>query len=107
MKTKALISFAVTAKLICDFVFAYAKSWFSHDEAQIIQPYSQCFFSDGYDIDVESFFLMSLMLGEINIQYFLCFCSIIEPHHEKTCPVFATRCDTNRAVQPQKEASVV
>ena len=34
-KTKALISFAVTAKLICDFVFAYAKCLFSHDEAQI------------------------------------------------------------------------
>ena len=34
-KTKALISFAVTAKLICVFVFAYAKSWISHNEAQI------------------------------------------------------------------------
>ena len=34
-KTKALISFAVTAKLICVFLFAYAKSRFSHDEAQI------------------------------------------------------------------------
>ena len=34
-KTKALISFAVTAKLICVFVFAYAKSWFSHDAAHI------------------------------------------------------------------------
>ena len=34
-KTKALISFAVTAKLICVFVFAYAKSWLSHDEAHI------------------------------------------------------------------------
>ena len=32
-KTKALISFAVTAKLICVFVFAYAKSRFSHDTA--------------------------------------------------------------------------
>ena len=32
-KTKALISVAVTAKLICIFVFAYAKSRFSHDEA--------------------------------------------------------------------------
>ena len=32
-KTKALISFAATAKLICVFVFAYAKSRFSHDEA--------------------------------------------------------------------------
>ena len=28
-KTKALISFAVTAKLICAFVFAYAYCWFS------------------------------------------------------------------------------
>ena len=34
-KTKALISFAVTAKLICVFVFACAKRWFSHDVAQI------------------------------------------------------------------------
>ena len=34
-KTKALIriSFAVTAKLICVFVFAYAKSRFSQNEA--------------------------------------------------------------------------
>ena len=36
-KTKALISFAVTAKLICVFVFAYAKSRFPHDAAHIIQ----------------------------------------------------------------------
>ena len=35
-KTKALISFAVTAKLICVFVFAYAKGRFSHNEAHII-----------------------------------------------------------------------
>ena len=35
-ETEALISFAVNAKLICVFVFAYAKSRFSHDEAQII-----------------------------------------------------------------------
>ena len=34
-QTKALISCAVTAELICGFVFAYAKSWFSHDEAHI------------------------------------------------------------------------
>ena len=33
-KTKELIGFAVTAKLICVFVFAYAKCWFSHDAAQ-------------------------------------------------------------------------
>ena len=35
-KTKALISFAVTAKLICVFIFAFAKSRFSHNEAHII-----------------------------------------------------------------------
>ena len=35
-KTRALISFAVTAKLICVFVFAYAKRcFFFHDKAQI------------------------------------------------------------------------
>ena len=34
-KTKALISFAVTAKLICAFVFAYADCWFSHAMAQL------------------------------------------------------------------------
>ena len=34
-KTKALISFAVTAKLIYAFVFAYAEFRFSHDAAQI------------------------------------------------------------------------
>ena len=31
----ALISFAVTAKLICVFVFPYAKSRFSHDAAHL------------------------------------------------------------------------
>ena len=36
VKTKALISFAVTAKLICVFVFVYAKSRFSHAAAHII-----------------------------------------------------------------------
>ena len=33
-----LISFAVTAKLICVFVFAYAKTRFSHNKARIISP---------------------------------------------------------------------
>ena len=35
-KTKALISFAVTAKLICAIVFAYADCWFSHEAAQML-----------------------------------------------------------------------
>ena len=37
--TKALISLTVTAKLICDFVFAYAKCWFSHDAAHFFFPF--------------------------------------------------------------------
>ena len=36
-KTKALISFAFAAKLICVFVFACAKSRFSHDSAHIVK----------------------------------------------------------------------
>ena len=36
VKTKAPISFAVTAKLICVFVFAYAKSRLSHDAAHML-----------------------------------------------------------------------
>ena len=35
-KTKVLISFAVTAKLICVFVFAYANIRFSHVAAHIV-----------------------------------------------------------------------
>ena len=35
-KTKALISFAVTTKLICVFVFAYAKIRFSHVAAHLV-----------------------------------------------------------------------
>ena len=34
-KIKALISFAVTAKLICAFVFDYADCWISHEAAQM------------------------------------------------------------------------
>ena len=34
-KIKALISFAVTAKLICAFVFAYSDCWFSRTVAYI------------------------------------------------------------------------
>ena len=36
VKTKAQIRFAVSAKLICAFVFTYAKGWFSHDVAKTI-----------------------------------------------------------------------
>ena len=43
-KTKALISCAVTIQLICTFVFAYAKSRFSHDAAHIEYCYRQTHF---------------------------------------------------------------
>ena len=36
METKTLIGFAVTAKLICVFVFAYAKCWLSHDAKKVV-----------------------------------------------------------------------
>ena len=35
-KTKKLISCTVTAQLICVFVFAFAKNWFSYDMAHLI-----------------------------------------------------------------------
>ena len=35
-KTKALTSSAVTAKMICVFVFAYVDCWFSHAADHII-----------------------------------------------------------------------
>ena len=38
-KTKALISFAVTAKLICVFVFAYENCWFSHGKAHFLNAH--------------------------------------------------------------------
>ena len=38
-KTKALIRFAVTAKLMCVFVFVNAKSRVSHNEAHIFSPF--------------------------------------------------------------------
>ena len=35
MKVKAMMSFALTAKLICAFVFAYVKDLFSHAAAHL------------------------------------------------------------------------
>ena len=42
-KTKALISSAVTAQLICAFVFAYAKIRFSHVAAHLISDFQSKF----------------------------------------------------------------
>ena len=41
-KTKALISYMVTAQLNCAFVFVYAKSRFSYDRAQIMTFTIKC-----------------------------------------------------------------
>ena len=38
-KTKALISYAVTAKLICALVFTYADCWFSYEVAHLEDIY--------------------------------------------------------------------
>ena len=61
-----LISFAVTVKLICVFVFAYAKRWFSHDAAHITSqlvnriPLPRCFHN------------RKLMYFFLNRKFYLC-----------------------------------
>ena len=42
-KAKVLISFAVTAKLVCAFVFAYAECWFSEAGAQLKEGFGALF----------------------------------------------------------------
>ena len=58
-KTKALISLAVTAKLICTFVFAYADCWFSHGAAQMILTYRE--------IEVASFSLIGIIRKNVSL----------------------------------------
>ena len=54
MKTKALVSCAVTSQLICAFVFAYADVRFAHDATQIIiQCTVPVFFSGMKSIDTK------------------------------------------------------
>ena len=72
-KTKALISFAVTAKLICVFVLPYAKCWFSHDVAQIVKLPESMEFS-GLNHQSKSIFLLInvKMLTIVCLLIFLC-----------------------------------
>ena len=80
-KTKAQISFTVTGKLICIFVFAYAKIWFSHNEAH---------FNTKQELsEIGLFPKIGNKQGTLDI--------IFEPHSSG----FPTRSDANRAVQPQ------
>ena len=59
-KTKALISCAVTVQLICAFVFAYAKSRFSHYVAQIDQGVQSIWFS-------WSIFLLIILMSQFHL----------------------------------------
>ena len=49
----ALISCAVTVQLICVFVFAYAKIWFSHDSAHIKQSLSLSLFNCKFQVSLQ------------------------------------------------------
>ena len=62
-KTKALISFAVTTKLICVFVFAYAVCLFSHEAAHL---FSKQFFFTALGLNYTIVF---------SIQNFFCTCN--------------------------------
>ena len=90
-KTKALISFAVTAKLICVFVFVYAKSRFSHDVAHICLSIPKT--HDRY------FFLLTF--GCLHLDKFSV--NLNEPRHEKTC--FICLCEKKDADQMHGEGA--
>ena len=62
-KTKALISFAITAKLICVFVFAYAKCSFSYDAAHVFYYY---FLFYVHSKQLWSFWYQELILSPLN-----------------------------------------
>ena len=65
-KTKALISFAVTAKLICVFVFAYADCWFSQEVAHFLPIHdyanSGVFFSTPFSFLLDYTFLLGFFI---------------------------------------------
>ena len=76
VKTKALISCAVTAQLICAFVFTYAEIWFPHDAAHLIiiaetvwiENFVSCF-----GIMQSEWFVSSVALDKLTaVVYFLC-----------------------------------
>ena len=75
-KTKALISCAVNAQLICVFVFALAKRRFSHDAAHIIITKSHLCdtqqFHQLYKMKVDFFFLfLTFFVHNIDCVYSL------------------------------------
>ena len=65
-KTKALISLVATAKLICVFIFAYAKSQFSHNEAHIIN--NNCTHNGNYDFQENMSHCMTKLTNQLDVQ---------------------------------------
>ena len=70
-KTKVLISFAVTTKLICVFVFAYAKSRFSRDEVHICFSHQVCTFPPGRPRSLSDCIIIFSVLPEANVRVIL------------------------------------
>ena len=66
-KTKTLISFAVTAKLICIFVFAYADCWFSHEAAHLVAlEFKRDIYNSRKDISILEHKIKTQQLNFIN-----------------------------------------
>ena len=65
-KTKALISFAVTAKLICVFVFAYVKRWFSDDASHLLS--SHFVFADNVAL-IDTYIIKQDKRTHFNVMY--------------------------------------
>ena len=72
-KTKALISCAVTAQLICVFVFAYADYLFSHASAHFIVRRRRKYFVHTDDVNFVEFNCCCVNFNEFYSQIFLCF----------------------------------
>ena len=88
-----MISFMVTVKLICVFVFAYAKVRFSQDKAQIANEMLVL----SHMVNTESNMSAQISMNLLNLLHendkmfskalhfiFFSSTSLIEPHHEKT-----------------------
>ena len=64
-KTKALISFVITAKVICIFVFAYADCWFSHEAAHLY-VYDKCIVDERFCFRYTDSTIPPLLKSEIS-----------------------------------------
>ena len=62
------MSFAVTAKLICAFVFAYADCWFSHEAAQLSTNHFDKVINKKTALFKHSLLKTSLQIGADSVQ---------------------------------------